>query len=240
MAQAMLRSDGGGKAKIPLPKGAGKTAQATSMVKQGSSNTNWKQPVQSPLDYNKGMPKGGYADVPQVNPNIYSQPVTESQINQGIGGMDALTGGGANLQDLIGGLFGGDVPLPGRNFTSEQTALNSMQQGGGRANLSPEDMFNTENIDYLLRNFMNMGGPGGRGNITWEDIVNYLPDNYAFLYPEYAAFMNQGGQVPLPGGGSNGWTGGYTPQDYSVPTWGGGGYGDKDYMRDSGLVNWRI
>ena len=79
------------------------------------------------------------------------------------------------------------------------------------------------------------------GDVTIEDILAYLPDNYAWLQPEETSQMTPGTQDPNGGGGGGygGYGGSYIPMpDYS--TWGGGGYGNNNGYRDSGLVNWRI
>jgi len=228
------QSDGTGNY-IPLPKGVNKTAQATNFVKEGQSNTNWKQPIQTAADYNKGMVKGGYAQPQPValrpTQNIYSQPVTESQRTQGIGGYDAGKQGAGNT-----------IPLPG-NRPAPQTSL-ATPMGTGM-NLSPEDY---DNLDFpsWIQNFMDKYGfrqeidsrfPAG---VDEESAFNYLYEKYGFMFPEMTDWLPDDGSG---GGGSGDYSysggGSYIPMP-SYDTWGGGGYGNDNGYRDSGLVNWRI
>ena len=227
------QSDGTGNY-IPLPKGVNKTAQATNFVKAGQSNTNWKQPIQTAADYSQGMAKGGYAQVPVIggnpNQNIYSAPVTESQINQGIG-----------IANAGKGVPGGNtIPLPG-NRPAPQTSLDTPMGAG--MNLSPEDYNNTA-FPQWLQGFMDKYGfrqeidsrfPQG---VDEESAFNYLYEKYGFMFPEMTDWLPDDGSG---GGGDYSYNGGgsYIPMP-SYDTWGGGGYGNDNGYRDSGLVNWRI
>lgn len=78
----------------------------------------------------------------------------------------------------------------------------------------------------------------GQMNVNDEDKMNYLPDNFSFLYPEQTGSMEDDGSGG-DGGGGYGFEN-YIPMPYDG-SWGGGGYGNsQDYLRDSGLINWRI
>ena len=162
--------------------------------------------------------------------NIYAPPVTESQINQGIGGYDAGKQG-----------IGNTIPLPEMRQDPRTSLATPM---GAGMNLSPEDYANTA-FPQWLQGFMDKYGfrqeidsrfPAG---VDEESAFNYLYEKYGFMFPEMTDWLPDdggggGGDYSYNGGGSS-----YIPMpDYS--TWGGGGYGNDNGYRDSGLVNWRI
>jgi len=131
------------------------------------------------------------------------------------------------------------IPLPGTQSGNRPLNTTLDTPMGTGMNLKPEDYQNLAGksaLDilamYMPRNEIDTRFPMG---VTEADAMNYLMDNYAWLFPEQTIPMpptnttpttptdNMGG-VPMPDMGG----------------WGGGGYGQKDYLRDSGLINWRI
>ena len=162
---------------------------------------------------------------------------------------DWYEGGSPNLADKLdpNGVYQGmNIPMFGGNDANPSTYrgsrldfINNMMQNGGRMN---SDYDITESlIDNPL--FGSRGQIDSRfpGDLTLEDILAYLQDDYAWLQPEETSQMTPGTRDPNGGGsgGYGGYGGSYIPMpDYS--TWGGGGYGNNNGYRDSGLVNWRI
>lgn len=112
---------------------------------------------------------------------------------------------------------------------------------GGRKNIDPEDVDNADALFGIDKGTFGYRPPIDTGSThhagVSPDDIGYLPDNYAYAWPE---------GVPLwggVGGGGNGTgdggAGGGEDNPY-IPTWGGGGYSMRDYYRDNGLINWRI
>ena len=126
-----------------------------------------------------------------------------------------------------------EVPLWMQNSLAFNDPSRAMMADSARWNAIGED------YGYDMRDLIDSRF---RGGVTLEDILAYLPDNYAWLQPEETSQMTPGTRDPNGGGGGYSYNGGgssYIPMpDYS--TWGGGGYGNNNGYRDSGLVNWRI
>lgn len=131
------------------------------------------------------------------------------------------------------------IPLPSAQGIRPLNQTLDTPMGTGM-NLMPEDYQNIAGksaLDilsmYMPRAEIDSRFPMG---VTEEDAMAYLWDNYSWLFPEQTGSMGGGGGT---GGGS-----GYgLSNDIPLPdmSWGGGGYGNsQDYLRDSGLINWRI
>jgi len=150
-----------------------------------------------------------------------------------------MTGNSSEAQANPLPYYGRDIPMPINPQYVGQRRFSGydypMMADSARWNAIGED------YGYDMRDLIDSRFPGG---VTLEDILAYLPDNYAWLQPEETSQMTPGTQDPNGGGsggygGYGGYGGSYIPMpDYS--TWGGGGYGNNNGYRDSGLVNWRI
>lgn len=179
-----------------------------------------------------------------------SAQIGKKPVFQGIGQL-GQTGNAVNPMPNVGGYNPNPAPMPGMYPVQQQpgSGFDASAQVGDQSNQSA---FNAE-LYRALEAFGMLGAVSdpnfqpardsmdGRfpANTSWEDIINYLVDNYAWMQPG-------GGAQGAPGGGGGGGGAGvggggqYAPQPVQ---WGGGGYtsneGGKGYDNRS-QVYWRI
>ena len=223
-----------------MPKQIGQDAesiidQTAAQKKATASNFNWNG--LSPLGYfdqimnmKQSQNAGNAVSSPQIPmpQNTFSQSVKPSAINTGLqqkAQMDAQN----------------RIPLPTVSNGERPLNMQLDTPAGTGMNLNPEDYQNLAGksaLDilsmYMPRAEIDARFPMG---VSEEDAMAYLWDNYSWLFPEQTGLMDGGAGT---GGGSGYGLENYIPMPYDG-SWGGGGYGNsQDYLRDSGLINWRI
>ena len=133
-----------------------------------------------------------------------------------------------------------EVPLWMQNSLAFNDPSRAMMADSARWNAIGED------YGYDMRDLIDSRLGGGNNSLIDDAQSGWLPDNFQFLYPEgYPGVLDDEEQGGAGGDGYNGYGGygggygSYIPMP-SYDTWGGGGYGNNNGYRDSGLVNWRI
>ena len=207
--------------------------QTAAQKKATASNFNWQG--LSPLDYFgqiMNMKQSQKAANAQYSPqipmptNTFAQTVAPSARDNALSAQSQM-----NAQNRI--------PLPAAQNGVRPLNPQLDTPVGTGMNLKPEDYQNIAGksaLDilsmYMPRSEIDARFPMG---VSEEDAMAYLWDNYSWLFPEQTGGMGGGANAGAGGGGAM--------SDVPLPdmSWGGGGYGgSQDYLRDSGLINWRI